>query len=71
MNVKKRGLGRGLEVLLADTAGLNTKTQQTTVIELTGHQPTASLPNEQLDLLQEAENLKAMLDELAAMIRDK
>jgi len=71
MNVKKRGLGRGLEVLLADTASLNTKTQQTTVIELTDHQPITSLPREQLKLLQEAENLKGMLDELAAMIRDQ
>lgn len=61
MTLKKRRLGRGLEVLLADTPAAE-------------HAPQPPLTNEQLSrqrqsLLQEAESLKSLLDEMETIIR--
>lgn len=64
-NGKKRGLGRGLEVLLADT----TSPAQQPNPETNNYQLAEQLLEEQICLLQEAENLKQLLDELAQMLR--
>lgn len=76
MTLKKRGLGRGLEVLLADTPSLEGLQQQTPVnVELTNAQAIAgqtlleNLQREKLSLLQEAQALKSLLDEVESIIR--
>lgn len=72
LSEKKRGLGRGLEVLLADTQaldGLNVPD----AAEAPGQQPTSSVPGgwaeERRLLLQEAETLRVLLLEFELMIR--
>jgi hypothetical protein len=73
MTFIKRGLGRGLEVLLADVSGL-TGMEQTSVTEMDERLAVAQLMIENLqsenrELLSEVEFLKSLLDELESIIR--
>jgi hypothetical protein len=62
MSLKKRGLGRGLEVLLADTENNNED-------DKAAAQFMASLNQERQNLLQEAEAVKDFLEQLEEIIR--
>jgi len=72
MSEKKRGLGRGLEVLLADTPRLNVNGQE--LISPASNDNIASkkldtFKLEQLILLNEAEDLRLLLDELIHILQ--
>ncbi|TAL43340.1 MAG: hypothetical protein EPN89_15945 [Methylovulum sp.] len=73
MSLKKRGLGRGLEVLLADTSSHGDAQQVTVAIDEHHDEPASllqeHLQQEQLNLLQEAEALKHLIDEFELIIR--
>lgn len=75
MTLKKRGLGRGLEVLLADTSTMDDLPQPSTGTELTNNQVVMALAlldnlqKEKQNLLLEAEALKSLLDEFESIIR--
>jgi hypothetical protein len=62
MSLKKRGLGRGLELLLADTENNNED-------DKAAAQFMASLNQERQNLLQEAEAVKDFLEQLEEIIR--
>jgi hypothetical protein len=62
MSLKKRGLGRGLEVLLADTENNNED-------DKAAAQFMASLNQERQNLLQEAEAVKDFIEQLEEIIR--
>ena len=78
MNIKKRGLGRGLEALLVDVSvkeekhqlqtlppdDMNSDELQELAIELI-----ETTQKENLNLLEEAEALKTLMDEFEAMLR--
>jgi ParB-like chromosome segregation protein Spo0J len=72
MTLKKRGLGRGLEALLVD---VSTKQEVPVIIkEMDEREAMAitlieTIQNENLNLLQEAEALKMLIDEFEAMVR--
>lgn len=73
MSFKKRGLGRGLEVLLADTSAPG-DAQHAPVTTNHNHDESTNLLIENLQkekqyLLQEAEALKLMIDEFELIIR--
>jgi hypothetical protein len=70
MTLKKRGLGRGLEVLLTEAPALEGLQQTQAPLEDTDAQALIEMVHtEYLALLQEAEDLKKMLDEFESMIR--
>ena len=70
MTLKKRGLGRGLEVLLAEAPALEGLQQSHALSEDADVQALIELVRkEHLNLLQEAEDLKKMLDEFESIIR--
>ncbi|MDD5276042.1 MAG: hypothetical protein PHR16_08170 [Methylovulum sp.] len=75
MTLKKRGLGRGLEVLLADTSTMDDLPQPSTGAELANNQAVMALAllddlqKEKQNLLLEAEALKSLLDEFESIIR--
>jgi len=62
MSLKKRGLGRGLEVLLADTENNNEHDKAAAKIM-------ASLNQERQNLQQEAEAVKDYIEQLEEIIR--
>ena len=67
MSEKKRGLGRGLEVLLADSSRLNVKEQESispVANDILATRKLETVKLEQLILLNEAEDLRCLLDEL-------
>ncbi|CAA9892414.1 conserved hypothetical protein [Candidatus Methylobacter favarea] len=66
----KRGLGRGLETLLADVAGLTGRQQESAELKKVDDQPAQALNKmENHNLLQEAEALRSLIDELEAIIQ--
>jgi peptidoglycan hydrolase CwlO-like protein len=75
MTLIKRGLGRGLEVLLADVSTLAGMQQATTAANDMDEQLAvaqsiiASLHKQNQQLLSEIESLKQLLDELESFIR--
>jgi len=75
MTLKKRGLGRGLEVLLADTSIKDDLPQPSTSSELTNNKVAMALTSlehlqkEKQNLLLEAEALKILLDEFESILR--
>lgn len=75
MTAKKRGLGRGLEVLLADTAaGENLPQKLVSIDDDTKQQKIAqisinTLQGEHQNLLREAELLKSLMDEFESIVR--
>ena len=70
MTLKKRGLGRGLEVLLAEAPALEGLQQMPAVSEnVDGQAVNEIIRRERLNLLQEAEALKSFLDEVESIIR--
>ncbi len=70
MTVKKRGLGRGLEVLLAEAPALEGLQQKPRVSEnVDGQALIEFIQRENCKLLQEAEALKSLLDEYESIIR--
>jgi predicted nucleic acid-binding Zn-ribbon protein len=75
MTLSKRGLGRGLEVLLADITSLTGIEQASTASNNIDDQLAEAqaiienLQNENHDLLLEIESLKKLLDELESIIR--
>jgi len=70
MTLKKRGLGRGLEVLLTEAPALEGLQQQPSVSEnVDGQALIEIIKRENLNLLQEAEALKSLLDEFESIIR--
>lgn len=72
MTLKKRGLGRGLEVLLAEAPALEGLQQSRALSEDADVQALIELVRkEHLNLLQEAEDLKRMLDEFESIIRSE
>jgi hypothetical protein len=73
MALIKRGLGRGLETLLADAGGLAGPQQESSNIKMAEDQSTQALIEriemENHNLLKEAEALRSLIDELEAIIR--
>jgi hypothetical protein len=74
MTFIKRGLGRGLEVLLADVSGLTGIEQASATNEMderlaVAQQMIENLQSENRELLSEVELLKSLLDELESIIR--
>jgi hypothetical protein len=75
MTLQKRGLGRGLEVLLADSSVFEGFQQEPTAIEMLDERTIRAqilIENSQREhvrLLEEAEALKSMLDEFESIIR--
>lgn len=70
MTLKKRGLGRGLEVLLTEAPALEGLQQKPSVSEnVDGQALIEIIKRENLNLLQEAEALKSLLDEFESIIR--
>jgi hypothetical protein len=73
MALIKRGLGRGLETLLADVAALTGPQQDSVGIKKAEDQSTQALIEriemENHNLLKEAEALRSLIDELEAIIR--
>jgi hypothetical protein len=85
MNLKKRGLGRGLEALLADDSAGEQKQQPTTDVRQGEMQPAAvaevdkqtamvvaffkEVQKEHRELLEEAEALKQMIEDFESIIR--
>lgn len=75
MTLKKRGLGRGLEVLLADTSSMDDLPQPSISAEPANNQVAMALAlldhlqKEKQNLLLEAEALKSLLDEFESILR--
>ncbi len=74
MTFIKRGLGRGLEVLLADVSSLTGIEQASATNEMdarlaVAQQMIENLQSENRELLSEVELLKSLLDELESIIR--
>ena len=75
MTLQKRGLGRGLEVLLADSSALEGLQQDPVAIEkIDGRTVMAqklieNIQRDHVRLLEEAEALKSLLDEFESIIR--
>jgi hypothetical protein len=70
MSLKKRGLGRGLEVLLAESPALEGRQEAPTASVSDDERALIELiQQERINLLQEAEALKVLMDELESMIR--
>ncbi|MDO9105764.1 MAG: hypothetical protein Q7U57_12495 [Methylovulum sp.] len=73
MTFKKRGLGRGLEVLLADTAAQGEAPTPLTIdhdgLAMSTTLLLENLHKEKLTILQEAEALKLLIDEFELIIR--
>ncbi len=73
MTLKKRGLGRGLEILLADTATQENLQYPPVIIDNSGDEQTKllieHLHQEKQSLLQEAEALRHLINEFELMIR--
>ena len=69
MTLKKRGLGRGLEVLLAQAPALEGLQQSSDGEDGDGRALIEMIQREHSALLQEAENLKKLLDEFESIIR--
>jgi ParB-like chromosome segregation protein Spo0J len=75
MTFIKRGLGRGLEVLLADKSGLAGIEQASAAVNEMDDQLAVAqalienLQRENQELLSEVETLKNLLDELESIIR--
>ncbi len=75
MTLKKRGLGRGLEVLLADTSTKDNLPQPPISAEPANNQVAMALAlldhlqKEKQNLLLEAEALKSLLDEFESILR--
>ncbi|MDP2903748.1 MAG: hypothetical protein Q8N96_11685 [Methylovulum sp.] len=73
MTLRKRGLGRGLEVLLADPS-IQEDAQHAPLTVDDRHDKQAkllfeNLQKEKLNLLQEAESLKHLINEFESIIR--
>ena len=75
MTLQKRGLGRGLEVLLADSSVLEELQQKPVAIEkindrkVMAQMQIENIQREHVRLLDEAEALKSLLDEFESIIR--
>jgi ParB-like chromosome segregation protein Spo0J len=75
MTLQKRGLGRGLEVLLADSSALEGLQQELAAIEKIDDRTVIAqllienIQREHVRLLEEAEALKSLLDEFESIIR--
>lgn len=75
MTLQKRGLGRGLEVLLGDSSTLVGLQKDSVTVEkidertLLAQKQIENILKEQVRLLAEAEALKSLLDEFEAIIR--
>jgi len=77
MTLQKRGLGRGLEVLLADSSALGGLQQESLAIEKIEEQ--AVMPQTQIEkiqrehaqLLGEVEALKSLLNEFELIVRSE
>lgn len=75
MTLQKRGLGRGLEVLLADSSSLEGLQQEPVAIEKVDNRTVMAqklienIQREHVRLLEEAEALKSLLDEFESIIR--
>lgn len=75
MSLQKRGLGRGLEVLLADPSALERLQQEPVAIEkiddrtVKAQKLIENIQREHVRLLEEAEALKSLLDEFESIIR--
>ena len=75
MTLQKRGLGRGLEVLLANTSALIGLQHEPVAIEkmdertLLAQKLIENIQKEHVRLLAEAEALKSLLDEFESIIR--
>ena len=65
MNTPKRGLGRGLEALLVDIHHKETEEQFNSTALLV-----KVIQTENANLIREAENLKALLDDFETMVRE-
>jgi hypothetical protein len=71
MTLQKRGLGRGLEVLLADSSASEGLQHEPVAIEKIDDRTIMAqiLIEEHIRLLEEAEALKSLLDEFESIIR--
>ncbi|MFZ2169671.1 MAG: hypothetical protein WAW61_08550 [Methylococcaceae bacterium] len=75
MTLQKRGLGRGLEVLLADSSSLGALQQEPVVIDKIDDRTAMAqmlienIQRERVRLLEEVEALKSLLDEFESSIR--
>lgn len=75
MTLQKRGLGRGLEVLLANSSALLGLQQEPVAIEkiddrtVMAQKLIENIQREHVRLLEEAEALKSLLDEFESIIR--
>ncbi len=75
MALQKRGLGRGLEVLLAAPSALERLQQEPVAIEkiddrtVMAQKLIENIQREHVRLLEEAEALKSLLDEFESIIR--
>jgi ParB-like chromosome segregation protein Spo0J len=75
MTLQKRGLGRGLEVLLADSSALKGLQQEPVAIAkmddrtVKAQKLIENIQREHARLLEEAEALKSLLDEFESIIR--
>jgi len=69
MTLKKRGLGRGLEVLLTQAPALEGLQQSADGEDGDARTLIEMIQREHLALLQEAEDLKKLLDEFESIIR--
>jgi ParB-like chromosome segregation protein Spo0J len=75
MTLQKRGLGRGLEVLLANTSALIGLQKDPVTIEkiddrtVMAQMLIENIQREHVRLLEEAEALKSLLDEFESIIR--
>lgn len=65
MNTQKRGLGRGLEALLIDVNQKEAEEQFNSTALLV-----KVIQTENANLIREAENLKAMLDDFETLVRE-
>ena len=66
MNTQKRGLGRGLEALLVDIQHHKETEEQFNSTALL----VKVIQTENANLIREAENLKAMLEDFETMVRE-
>ena len=64
MNTQKRGLGRGLEALLVDVSNKETEKLSSTALLV------KAIQTENANLIQEAEALKALLDDFETLVRN-
>lgn len=78
MSLKKRGLGRGLEALLVDVSVKKEKHQLQTLppddmhsdeLQELAIELIETIQKENLNLVQEAETLRTLMDEFEAMLR--